>query len=309
MQNEWMNPFPIILFYVIHAIVVLLIYGLISRRMKEENKATWQWITAVSLFLPVIGELFGLVVWFVAGKWGTNDMLDDYDQYVNYKPLMLEQLRTEAKMSDELLPFTEAFSDEGNKQRKDLILRLINSRIVDKGKYLNLGLNNNDSETVHYAATTMNHLIDNYEKELHLRKQEHETGNASTLEPLLLTYDSYLNSGLLQEAAYKRLEQSYIDLMEEEVSNGVEAKVLFHMLGEAYLSRSQKEQGMATLTMLIEHFPSEPEGYLSKIRFYYQEKDWKAIQSTLAELRESVPKERIPHNQQFVLDQMWGTAQ
>ncbi|MCA0972053.1 tetratricopeptide repeat protein [Halobacillus litoralis] len=308
-MNEWLHPLSVGLFYLIHAIVVLIVFAVVKKRLKEVEQSAWEWIVVVSLFLPLIGELFGLIVWLVSKRWGTNDMLTDYDEYVTYKPMMLEQLREEVRVSDELLPFSEAFSEQATSNRKDLIIRLINSNIVDKGKYLSLGLANSDSETVHYAATTMNFLIDTFEKELQLKRREYDAGSPEALLPLLQVYDQYLKSGLLQQAAGKRLMEDYVQRMENAIAFGIREKWLYQMLGEAYLANGQTEKGIQTLESLIELFPTDSEGYLSLVRYHYDQKDWQRIRSILSDMRERVPEDKVPANQKFTIDQMWGAVQ
>lgn len=306
MLTEWTQPLWIVLFYVIHGCFAFILFYLVKKRTEEEQRGVVSWILITSLFLPIIGELFGLLVWYAANKWGTNDMMEDYDEYVTYKPMMLEQLRYEAEASHEILPFSEAFTDQGNRHRKDMIMRLINSNITDKGRYLELGLANSDSETVHYAATTMNLLTDKHEKEVRLSKGNHEPANPITLEPLLFAYERYLKSGLLQGASLSRLQKEYRMLMEAEIDAGLDHPWLLQRLGETYLFQGHPEEGIATLEALIERYPTQSEGYLCLLRYYYQEKDWPRIRTVLSSMRERVPEANIPRNQRFVVDHMWG---
>jgi len=233
-------------------------------------------------------------------------MLDEYDEYIKFEPLNLEQLRFQAEENMDLLPIGEAIQSDESKDHKDLILRLINSNITNKGKYLNLGLTNNDSETVHYSATTLNVLNNRMEKELEQAKLAFDPAHAATIHHLVQVYERFIDSGLLEQNAQKRLEKEYVEVLEREVNTSGEALRLYFNLGKIYKRTSQKERAIQAFNALIEHFPNEPEGYLQLMEIYYDRRNWSALKSLTGNLYEHVPEEKIPEKQRFIVRHIGG---
>ncbi|RWZ60552.1 hypothetical protein EQV77_04450 [Halobacillus fulvus] len=305
MLSNWTHPLFWLFVYVIHGLLVFVVYKLLKSKMREEEGILTT-IVLVSLFLPFLGEILGAFVWGLSKRLGHHSVLDDYEEYVTFKPLNLEQIRYEARSSMELVPISEAFSDEENSQRKDLILRLVQSRVRNKGKYLNLGLENDDSETVHYAATTKNFLIDQYEKERQKMRREFESGNLESLEHVINAYSETIHSGLLEGASLDRLLKEYIQFLEKEKQSGPPVPKLYLCLGDAYFMRSQAEEGLMTLHEYNHHFPYQAEGYLRLLTFYYDQNDWNAIRDVLKQMEQFVARENVPDNQRFIIEQIGG---
>ncbi|SDX39953.1 hypothetical protein [Salimicrobium album] len=306
MFNNFTQPVWILTFYFIHGVLAFLLLLFLQKRAEEEEQGVVLWIFTVSLFLPVIGEIFGGMVWYMARRFGSNDILESYEEYVTYKPPMLEQIRYEARASYDMQPFSETLTDFEARSKQDAIMRLINSDVSRKGHYVNLGLTNQNSEMVHYAATTRNLLIDNHEKEIQLAKLEYTPDDTTSLKTLLSAYERFLKSELLEGPSLSRLEKEYKGFMEEELASGNDRPLLLERLGEFHLYRGDPSTGVEILESMNEKHPLQAEGYLVLLRYYYGRKDWKQIRSVLSALKENVPKTNIPESRRFIVEHLLG---
>ncbi|MYL21451.1 hypothetical protein GLW04_16225 [Halobacillus litoralis] len=305
---NFQEPYWLIFFYVIHGLIVLIVTLLLRKRMDDDNKGTITWLAITSVFLPVIGELLGLAAWFAAKLAGTNHMIDEYDDYVNFTPLNLEYLRYEASSSMDLSPISDALLRNDGVNQKELIVSLINSDIANKGRHLNLGLTNNNSETVHYAATTMNVLSTRFEKELEHARNELDPEAPMSFERLCNVYERYLASGILDENGQERLEKQYEQLLEEAVPKLDKEPWMYRSLGDIYVRRYKTDEAERAYHEMTDQFPSHPGGYLKLIELYYARRDWKNIKPVLTDLFQYVKEEDIPENQRFIIQQMGGKA-
>ncbi|WP_027955766.1 tetratricopeptide repeat protein [Halobacillus kuroshimensis] len=305
---NFQEPYWLIFFYVIHGLTVLIVSLLLRKRMHENKKGTITWLAITSLFLPIIGELLGLAAWLAAKAFGTNHMIDDYDDYVTFTPLNLEYLRYEASSSMDLSPISDALLRNDGANQKELIVSLINSDISNKGRHLNLGLTNNNSETVHYAATTMNVLSSRFEKELEHARKELAPEAPMSFERLCSVYERYLGSGILDENGQARLEKQYEQLLEEMVPKLEKEPWMYRSLGDNYIRRGKEEKAVEAFHEMVSRFPAHPGGYLKLIEFYYAGRDWTNIKPVLYDLFQHVKEEDIPESQRFIIQQMGGKA-
>lgn len=131
---------------------------------------------------------------------------------------------------------------------------MINSNITNKGKYLNLGLTNNDSETVHYSATTLNVLNNRMEKELEQAKLAFDPAHPATIHHLVQVYERFIDSGLLEENAQKGWKKSMWTFWKEK-SVLLEKPLGFILILGKSISGPVKRQGDSGFQCLDRTFP------------------------------------------------------
>jgi hypothetical protein len=154
----------------------------------------------------------------------------------------------------------------------------------------------------------MNLLLDRYEKEIENAKLDYDPNVPETLIKLIRAYEKFSQSGLLQGTSQQRLEREYISFLEQEKSRGIEHLQLEVSLGEVYFQHGETEKAVATMERVIEQYPTEPEGYLWLIEYYYGLNDWSKIPQLLDSLEEWVAYEKIPEKRRFIIKQMGGVG-
>lgn len=192
-----MTGWMILLFFLLHATVLFVLYRLIVRpKVDATEKGVWLSIFLVSAIIPIVGELFGLIGYVIARRFASPKTLLDYDEYINFETVNLERLQQQAKEDLDLVPLTEALQMDENK-RKQSITQLMSTPLMNTEEYLHLGLEHEDTETVHYAATVRNTLFDRYDLMLKQRIAQVNPERPETIYPVIETGISFLDSGLL----------------------------------------------------------------------------------------------------------------
>ncbi|RHB48955.1 hypothetical protein [Exiguobacterium sp. AM39-5BH] len=197
--------------YVVHALVAFLLLIGLKQKMKAPDYGVAVAALSFGLFLPFLAELAVYVVYRIAARFGRSGLIEDYDDYIDFKVVNYEQIRHEASNSTHLLPLTDAINSKDPAIRKHSILTHVNQSIDQQGKYLQMGLESTDSETVHYAAATMNILIDQYEQELKLAKREYDLGKPDTIHRLAMVYKRMIHSELITEVMLKDKRDAWLE--------------------------------------------------------------------------------------------------
>ncbi|KGX89312.1 hypothetical protein N781_09320 [Pontibacillus halophilus JSM 076056 = DSM 19796] len=301
-----LDGYFLLIIFILHAVLVCIATLIMQKRSPHNQQGVVTWIGLMALFLPIIGEVLGILAFIASKKQASNQLLADYEDYVSFNVLNLEALRHKANKSMYLMPLTEALSGEEHASGKELIVRLTNSNIKNQGRYLQLGLQNTDTDTVHYAATTMNLLIDRYEKQLQQAKEVYIGGDWDSFLNLVHTYHAYVNSGLLKGTSLLSLQNEYLRILEDEQKRFPMEMQLFMRLGELYEQLNLEQEAVSTYRYLIDTFPIEPEGYIALIRYDYGKENWHRLQDTLFHMKQAISDDQIPSSTRYIIQQLRG---
>lgn len=304
MLANLLSPPFLLSIYLLHSCIILIAAYWWTKQKHQQGSIIW--IAVVSCFLPIIGEILGGMAWLLAKRFSSENWLEDYEDYVSFSVLNLESLRYEAHKTKDLLPLTEAITATEQQRRSELFASLLRTVIPNQGKYLQMGLNHDDTETVHYAAATMNIILDRYEKELHIAKEHYIPNDPISLKSLADAYEQYLRSGVLEQGSIQSLGGEYLHVLETEVQFLSSEKWLFLYLGSLYELLQLDEQAMGTYYQLISMFPTDSEGYIKLIHLHYNERDWMTLKEILQLLKQNVHQDKIPSEQRFLIQHLGG---
>ncbi len=152
----------------------------------------------MSALVPLVGEVFGLLAYAIARRYASEKTLLDYDEYIHFDTQNLERLQQQAREDIDLVPVTDALKMDASK-RKHSITQLMTTPLENTEEYLHLGLEHEDSETVHYAATVRNTLFDRYDVTLKQKIAQIDPERKETLYEVIETCESFMESGLLDD--------------------------------------------------------------------------------------------------------------
>lgn len=102
MDNQSL-PLILITFYLVHGILIAFSAHFLNKRVTKEDRGIISWICVVSFFIPIAGEILGIITWMISKHVGSNQMLNEYDDYIKFEPLNLEHLRYQAEENMDLL--------------------------------------------------------------------------------------------------------------------------------------------------------------------------------------------------------------
>lgn len=303
-----MSSVLIALFFLVHLIVVYLIYRVLCLRLSDDQRGVLTFICLISVFLPLIGEVLSVFALLLARRYASSQTLLDYDDYVQFNVINLEGVQQQAAESMEMIPIAEAMEMDAAK-RKQSIVHLTTTTLADAGKYIQVGLDHTDSETVHYAATVRNTLFDRYEAAVRQKEEQLDPFHVETYYQFIAACETFLESGLLDDGGKKRLNLRLAGGLEQMgVLYSADPEYL-HTSGRLALREDDVPRAVRHFSAFIERYPELPDGYLTLIEYHFTKGDWSEIRPILKQLRTNVPSENIPEEKRFILERLEGGAQ
>lgn len=306
MLDLLLSPAVWVLFFILHAIVVLVLIVLLRDRFDQDKQAVVVWIGLVSCFIPLLGELLGFLTWRLAKRFTSGEIFEDYDEYVSYDVLNLEPIRHEAKRSVDLLPLSESLTLGTFANRKNSILQYISEGISHQGKYLWMGLVNEDHETVHYSATLMNTLVDQHERELTLAKEQARSNDLESLKRLHHAYASLIDSEVLTPAVRKQKEEMWLSFLLSIIFLYPDEPWIYEGLGDCSNRLLEHEDAVMYYRQLIERFPAYSKGYTKLLKAYYHNNNWAGMKQVIQLSEDYLDVENLSEDERYVLHVLGG---
>lgn len=301
-----MTGWMILLFFLLHATVLFVLYRLIVRpKVDATEKGVWLSIFLVSAIIPIVGELFGLIGYVIARRFASPKTLLDYDEYINFETVNLERLQQQAKEDLDLVPLTEALQMDGNK-RKQSITQLMSTPLMNTEEYLHLGLEHEDTETVHYAATVRNTLFDRYDLMLKQRIAQVNPERPETIYPVIETGISFLDSGLLDQDMQIRIQQRILFHLDQLSEYDETDETYLRTKARLSFRSGDLETGERLAEALTLYHPKVPDGYVMLIEHHMTNGDWASLRPTLDRLHQHLDLQDIPEDYRFVIQQLEG---
>lgn len=301
-----MTGWMILLFFLLHAGVLFVIYRLVVRpKVDATEKGVWLSIFLVSAVIPIIGELFGLIAYGVARRFASSKTLLDYDEYINFDTVNLERLQQQAKEDLDLVPLAEALQMDG-KKRKQSITQLMSTPLMNTEEYLHLGLEHEDTETVHYAATVRNTLFDRYDLMLKQRIAQVNPERPETIYPVIETGVSFLESGLLDQDMKARIQQRTMFHLEQLGEHDATDETYLRTKARLSFQAGDVETGERLAEALTLYHSEVPDGYILLIEHHMTNGDWASLRPILDRLHQHLDLRNVPEDYRFVIQQLEG---
>lgn len=183
-----------------------------SRRSKNQSRGVPNFLI---LFLPVIGNLVCFSTYFLQFFLNNpNQMIEDYEKYIAISRKIDFEKRINYISSIKTISYSDQISSGSDINKKDVIIDIAGEDVDIKYKILRDSLYDKNSEVVHYAATTLNVLEDEFSQDIIMLKEKYiEYNDINALDKLTDKYKLYLNSGILVEDLKKYMFNDYIDTL------------------------------------------------------------------------------------------------
>ncbi|WNQ10946.1 hypothetical protein MJA45_25575 [Paenibacillus aurantius] len=304
----------ILIFYLLHGLLVFGVGRRLLKSARPEERGVLVWMGGVSLFLPVLAELL-----FAGGRLLTPKTARVVPS-VAEEPAILEEaaedgllheikeIRAMASEDYRLMPLIDELEGEDNEHKKELIIGLLDKRVSRKGKYLHAALEHDDPEVVHYAATTLNVLKDQYADRIQEASGLTESGGREAFKELDRLYRDYLASGLLNKDMQSLVRKDYVTFLKKAREHYPETALYYEQLGSQYLELGQLGEARAVFLEACSRFPSFQGGYVGMLRTAYEGLDWKTVRHYLGLIDKHIPAEQIPEPWSPVIRQLKGVC-
>ena len=247
----------------IHLILCLLVFLGIKYRVLSVHK----YMFFVALFLPFWGVLVVLILHFKLG-FDPDNFADIDVEKLKLESELYRSIAVDEKKSDTVVPIEEALLINSARERRSLIMDVLNDDPGDYVEFLQKAGNNDDTEVVHYAVTAMVEIS----KENDYRLQKLET--AYSMEPdnieVLTSYCDFLWSCLSQN-----LMQGQVEVMNRELFSQLMQKKIrmagtvddYAQLAENDLRRKSFDAAGDTIAEMGKKWPASEEYILLKIKY------------------------------------------
>lgn len=239
------------------------------------------------LFLPVFGFTAVLVTELFSRYTRATDIIEDYDKYVHYisNLVLLKQVNFHDETN--VMSTVDALQYGDRNEAKTAVVNLTSENPAVKVAILKKALSNDDHEIVHYAAATLTLMEQEYERRLDQLRGKYTPGASDhLLMELILCYNEYIHTGLLEGEALQHYRQELQSTIEFFKKNGLPHREVLVVSTENLLALERtgdaEKEAVALLAMNEELI--EPYFLLMKIKFY--KGDLKAVSSYARIIRE-----------------------
>ncbi|MDG4658291.1 hypothetical protein P6P90_16725 [Ectobacillus antri] len=292
------------LFYMVHTAIVVFVMKF-ARNREVTELGVWQWIALISIIIPVIGTVLGYIAWLAARMVQTST-IHSYEQYIQFDFLNYDEVAIEAEKDLALTSFSIGLQGSDAKLRKNLIVRLMEAEFENRGVQLAKALSSTDMETVHYAATTINHIKERYEKSIEQQEKLLTPQDVNSYLALCYSYHRYLRSKVADELIEKRLYKEFKKLLQEAVELFPQYIVFSDYLVFVYKELEEKELALQIAQEMMKRFPKASEGYIRAMELYFQRGDIRCMKDVYRKLHHHVEEAHIPDHIKPVLDVVRG---
>lgn len=277
-----MNEFGLILLFLHLIACALILLGIKSGFLKLHT-----YMFFVALFLPFWGILLILILHFqiCLRADGTKEIQLEKLKLDSelYKPIRIDTQNT----AETAIPMEEALLVNSSKERRSLILDVLNDNPKEYIEFLQKAGNNDDTEVVHYAVTAMVEISKENDARLHALEQEYAAHPENP--QILKSYTDFLWNCLSQNMMQGQVEQIHRELfctlMQKKLRNQGQ-KQDFVRLVHNELARKNYTLAFEVLERMRSRYPSAEEYYLLKIKYLASVGRGIEIQQVLTEIRE-----------------------
>lgn len=194
----------------------------------------------------------------------------------------------EEDMAD-VIPLTDALLLNEDREKRQMLIRLLKEYSIDHLSILKKALENEDSETTHYAAAAIQEM--KRKLETSLQTLEFEAGqnpdDLAVLSAFAKALSEYIKSGLFEARMNVRYMYQYNDCMEKLIQLEPEAKNHHIAKIENELKLKDYDAAKRDAIRFLKYFPDQEESYFSMMGVYYIFKDRENFEKTINKLRSS----------------------
>lgn len=236
--------------------------------------------------LPVVGLITVLILNYM--KKEIIKEIDNTDEIIEEPPLFFYK-PGEIRKTD-IIPLEDALLMNDTAIKRKQLLNIAKDDILPFIDSLHLALEDEDSETSHYAATAITNIKKKLDVELQKKEVEYEQDkdNLDYTKEYYSILDTYLRSKLMDFSERKIKLYTYIEILKKLIDNDAGDEYYTKIIDAFYESNSLNDVERYCLDFL-EKYNNET-AFLSCLKYYYITKNKERFDEVLAQLRSSAIK-------------------
>lgn len=296
-----------LLFYIIYAILIFLLFRFTKGLMSENKKGIIEFCLIISLLFPLLGLIVSVIMLLLNIKRSKTGWLQQYSDYVSFQVDNYEDILESAKQDMDLISFSSGLEIDKPELHKQLIVQLSSSTISNEGGLLKEAIHHKDPETVHYAATTINLLNERYEKQIgYLNKQFLQHPQNDIAKELVSNYLRYIESGLLSNQQKEKTINEFMGFITQSIELFPDELLYSFQLGNLLLYKKQYVESEGQFSHLIHRNPESYYGYVGLLELYYEQQLWDKLYKLIDNLTSTKKVHILPRKYQLFVGQFGG---
>jgi hypothetical protein len=192
------------------------------------------------LFFPIIGGLFITIFYFSTTYFYRDNLpLSDYEQMLESEDET--NLREKISYENEIrtMSFLDLLNYIGPERKKELLINSQYGLDINNTQILRRGLEADDKEVQHYAATLLNTRENEYTNNIsYLADQYNLKENPLILKKLSRAYKDYIESGLIEEDSMGIFQKEYIETLNKKIAINYYDIDTLNLLFRAYVNNN-----------------------------------------------------------------------
>lgn len=269
-----------LIIHVILFIIVFLIRRLVLRRLNLSTDYLFLLIPGLGF---IIGSSVNILINYLKRE---STLIEEYEKYIE----LLNEVNTEEGPDLEdavnIMSFSDVLKYSSSEKKKEIIIDMIQENLDVQMKLLREGLQDEDVEVVHYAATTLNLLEQRFEEKIYnLRHEYEENKSEDLLKQLLEAYEEYIYSGLLDEDLKKGISKEYLkSINEAREIIGETYEFLIKALDAKFII--EETEGVNDIfRILYRDYAENWEVSLYLMKYYYRQRNMKEVRNIARKIK------------------------
>lgn len=206
------------------------------------------------------------------------NLLENYHKYIEYINELISRNKLDFEKELNVVSALDSLKLSNAKKKKNVIIDLISDDIDLKINILRRALNDEDPEVVHYASSIINLVEAEYEISINELKDQYVTTNSEeVLKELIIVYDDYLSSGLINENLLRFEQEEYLNIINEYIEKfGYEYDVMIKKV-DILIKMNNNEEALYVLKSISNNNKETNEHYFYKLKALYNIKENKEV--------------------------------
>ena len=241
---------------------LFILFGILSKKLRVQR-----YMFIIALLLPFWGALLTLILHFELG-YDPNDAADISTDKMSLESGFYKSISIDEKRSNKTVPVEEALLINSAREKRSIIMDILNENPRDYIEFLQKASNNDDTEVVHYAVTAMVEISKENDYTLQMLAAEYAE-NPYDIDVLSRYCDflwSCLSQNLMQGQVEAMNRALFAKLMKEKMER-LETLEDYNRLIQNELKRKKLDRVKELLDQMKKEWPQSEEYILFNIQY------------------------------------------
>lgn len=254
-------------FLILHSLISLVLFF-----YHQYNKRDALIYNRLAFAVPFVGIFLYLInlIFSKEKDFKIVDEVFDFEKYLD-ENFFLKEINISKELK--LISAVDTMDVEERKEKKDFIMKFKPEDIKIRVKMLKKGLVDKDIEVVHYSAIEFNRLSERFDKQLRKYKKSYKRSKKEKdFDDLIIFYENYLKSEILEGNILNLHRELYIKILEERIEEDKRLKNYIRLLN-MYLITERYDQVEKECRRLSAVKENNVEIYIILTKLYYESKN------------------------------------